>query len=99
MHTAQTLSQLKSLEANLRAQGVCALYLFGSVARGEAGPNSDIDLSFDIAPGVKFGLFDQARISRQLSEQLNVKVDFVSRDELHPFIRPRVESEQIKVFG
>jgi hypothetical protein len=99
MAAPETLHRLKSLEADLRAQGVCALYLFGSIARGEAGPSSDIDLAFDIAPGVKFSLFDQARIMNELGNVLGTKVDFVPRDELHPYIRPRIESEQIKVFG
>ena len=99
MAAPDTLHKLKSLEAELRAQGVCALYLFGSAARGEAGPNSDIDLMFDITPGVKFSLFDQAKIMNELGQALGSKVDFVPRDELHPYIRRRVESEQIKVFG
>jgi uncharacterized protein len=99
MTAAQTINQLKSFEASLRAQGVCALYLFGSAARGEAGPGSDIDLSFDIAPDVKLSLFDQAQIMCELAEALGTKVDFVPRNEIHPYIRPRVESEQIKIFG
>jgi uncharacterized protein len=87
------------LEANLRAKGVCALYLFGSVARGEAGPDSDIDLSFDIAPGSKFSLFDQAQIICDLTEALGTRVDLVPRRVIHPYIRAKVEAEQIKVFG
>ncbi len=99
MNSAQTIANLKSLEPDLRAQGVCALYLFGSAARDEAGPDSDIDLAFDIAPGVKFSLFDQARIMIELGKVLGSKVDFVPRGEIHPYIRARVESEQVKVFG
>jgi uncharacterized protein len=99
MFASTTLNRLKSLEADLRAKGVCALYLFGSVARGEAGPDSDVDLSFDIAPDVKFSLFDQAQIICDLSEALGTKVDLVPRRAIHPYIRSRVEAEQIKVFG
>lgn len=99
MNSSHTLAALKSFEADLREQGVCALYVFGSIARGEAGPNSDIDLSFDIAPDVKFSLFDQARIAHDLSEALGAKVDFVPRSEIHPYIRARVEAEHVKVFG
>ncbi len=99
MATSPTLTQLKSLEAGLRAKGVCALYLFGSAARGEAGADSDIDLSFDLEPDAKFSLFDQAQIICDLSEALGTKVDFVPRRAIHPYIRARVEAEQIKVFG
>ena len=79
MDSQQTLSELKSLEASLRQQGVSALYVFGSVARGDAGPASDVDLLFEIEPDRRFSLFDQARISRQLSEALHSKVDLVLR--------------------
>jgi uncharacterized protein len=99
MNSSETISTLKQLESSLRKQGVSALYLFGSLARGEAGPDSDIDLAFDITPGVKFSLFDQARIVCDLTEALGTKVDFVPCNELHPYMRSRIESEQIKVFG
>jgi uncharacterized protein len=99
MSTASTLNRLKSLEADLRAKGVSALYLFGSAARGEASAQSDIDLSFDVAPDAKFNLFDQAQIICELSEALGTKVDFVPRRSIHPYIRAKVEAEQIKVFG
>jgi uncharacterized protein len=99
MNSAQALATLKSLEPDLRAQGICALYLFGSVARNEAGASSDVDVSFDIAPGVKFSLFDQAQITCDLTEALGTKVDFVPRRAIHPYIRDRIEAEQIKVFG
>jgi uncharacterized protein len=99
MTLATTLAQLKLLEADLRTKGVCALYLFGSSARREAGPASDIDLSFDIAPDAKFSLFDQAEIICDLSEALGTRVDFIPRRAIHPYIRDRVEAEQIKVFG
>jgi uncharacterized protein len=99
MSASETIDLLRSFETDLRAKGVSALYLFGSVARGEAEPGSDIDLSFDIAPDVKFSLFDQAQIMCELTEALGTKVDFVPRRALHPYIRDRIEAEQIKVFG
>lgn len=93
------LSQLKAQEHNLRSQGVCGLYLFGSQARNEATAGSDIDLMFDISPDVRFSLFDQARITRQLSDVLQTQVDFVPRRSLHPLVRVKAESERIMVFG
>ena len=99
MQTEQTLTLLKSLESSLRAQGVCGLHLFGSLARGHAGDASDIDVMFDIAPDARFSLFDQARIARQLSDALRAKVDFVPRRSLHPLVKANAESERITVFG
>jgi uncharacterized protein len=99
MPTQSALTRLKSIEPQLRRDGVCALYLFGSTARGDETEHSDIDLLFDIEPGSHFSLFDQARISRQLSEMLHAKVDFIPRRSLHPFIKARVEAEKKLVFG
>jgi predicted nucleotidyltransferase len=99
MASQSTLSRLKAIEPQLRNDGVCALYLFGSVARGDGSEQSDVDLMFDIAPGSHFSLFDQARISRQLSEMLHAKVDFIPRRSLHPFIKARVEAEKKTVFN
>ena len=87
------------MEPQLRDDGVCALYLFGSVARGDDNAQSDVDLMFDIEPGAHFSLFDQARIGRQLSEMLCVKVDFIPRRSVHPYIKSRVEAEKKMVFG
>lgn len=99
MQPNQTIDRLKSLEPSLRAQGVCGLHLFGSQARGDAVAVSDVDVMFDIAPEARFSLFDQARIARQLSDLLHVKVDFVPRRSLHPLVKARAEAECVTVFG
>lgn len=99
MVLAPTLDKLKLLESSLRAQGVCGLHAFGSRARDDASPASDLDLMFDIAPGARFSLFDQARIARQLSEILHTKVDFVPSRSLHPLVRSRADAERVTIFG
>jgi uncharacterized protein len=99
MNRKAILQRLKAMEPQLRKQGVCGLSLFGSLARGESSDDSDVDLLFEISPNSWFSLFDQAHISRQLSEALNTKVDFILRRTLHPMLCPRVEAEQITVFG
>ena len=82
----------------LRAKGVVALYVFGSPARGEAGPKSDVDLIVDYDPASDFNLFDLAGIHRRLSERLGTSVDIVTRDGVHRRIRDRVLREAVKVF-
>ena len=58
MERDQAIARLREHEAELKKLGVESLYLFGSTARDEAGPDSDIDLFFDYQEG-KFGLFDR----------------------------------------
>ncbi len=83
----------------MRAQGVCGLHVFGSQARDAATLASDIDLMFDVAPDVRFSLFDQARIARQLGDLLQTKVDLVPRRSLHPLVKAKAEAERITIFG
>jgi hypothetical protein len=49
--------------------------VFGSVARGEAGPESDVDILVEFAPDARIGLFAFARLQRRLSEILGPSVD------------------------
>ncbi len=94
---------LQSLKEDLRQQlpdlaeqfHVRSLGIFGSVARGEDRPESDLDLlvSFDSTPS----LLSFLALERALSDRLGRKVDLVMRDALKPQIGQRVLAEVIAV--
>ncbi len=67
--------------------------VFGSVARGEATENSDIDFLIDVSP--EQTLFDLIRLTRSLSELLGCKADVAQSTVLHPRIRREVLREAI----
>ena len=69
--------------------------LFGSVARGDAGPDSDIDLLVEFSRPVGFVTF--MRLEHFLSERLGARVDLVTSDSLKPVIRQDVLAEVIYV--
>jgi predicted nucleotidyltransferase len=73
--------------------GACNVRVFGSVARGEADEQSDIDLIVDFEPGRS--LLDHAGLWLELQELLGVKVDVVSSRGIKPRIRERVLQEAI----
>lgn len=81
----------------LRARGVIALYVFGSVAREEPKRTSDIDLIVDYDPKSNFNLIDLVAIRRQLADRLGVEVDVVTRNGIHRRIRDRVLGEAVRV--
>ena len=81
----------------LKAEGVGALYLFGSVARGEAGPDSDIDFFMDKGRE-KFSLLDLVGVQRILEEILGHKVDATTRGSLNPRLRSEIEESAIRIF-
>jgi predicted nucleotidyltransferase len=87
------LSRLAAHRGELTRLGIRSLALFGSVARGEDRPGSDIDLLVEFSrPTSLFELFD---IRRRLEEILGRRVDLVPRDGLKPRIRDAVLREAI----
>ncbi len=98
MKKAEAITRLKPLERRLRERGINALYLFGSTARDEAGATSDLDLLYEYDPARKFSLFDQAGAMLELSDELETKVDLVSRVGLRPRLRARIEGDMVRVF-
>ena len=69
--------------------------VFGSVARGEATEDSDVDFLIDVPP--EQTLFDLIRLTRSLSELLGCHVDVAQSTVLHPVIRDEVLREAISL--
>ena len=99
MTRAEVLARLKSLETPLRANGVEALYLYGSYARDEADADSDIDILADFAEGRDADFFDFLAPYEQLEEAFpEISVGFSTRDGLVPLYRPSIETSAVRVF-
>jgi len=97
MDRDSVLATLRAHEADLHRAGVARLYLFGSVARGEAGPDSDIDLFFD-TEDPRFSLIELVYVQDCIAGILGRQSDVMTRDSLHPMLRPRIEAEALRVF-
>ena len=91
------IAKLKAQSAAFRALGVDALYLFGSAARGEARPDSDVDLFCDYRAG-QFDLFDLMEARERAEAILGRRVDFLTRKGLHPALRGDIESSAVQIF-
>jgi uncharacterized protein len=75
------------------AHGVRNLRVFGSVARGQDRPDSDVDLLVDLPPGLS--LFGLGRVQGELEAILGTRVDLVPVQDLKPGVRERVEHELV----
>ena len=73
------------------ANDIVRLRIFGSVARGEAGPDSDVDLIADF--GAPKSLLDLIRIEEEFADALGQPVDLLTEAALSPYIRPHVLPE------
>lgn len=73
------------------SHGAGNLRIFGSVARGEAGPNSDVDLLVEMEDDRSF--LDLVGLGQDLEELLHRKVDVLTDASLHPRLRQRILAE------
>ena len=91
MTRAEFFARLAPFRSELEHIGVRRIGVFGSVARGEAGPESDVDIlvEFDNPPD----LFDFAALRERLIEILGCPVDLVTPQVLKPRLRSRVLDE------
>ena len=74
-----------------REHGVVFAGLFGSQARGEASPESDVDVV--VRFGERRSLIDQARVEREIGEAMGRSVDLVTENALSPHLRDQVEAD------
>ncbi|HEX4173150.1 MAG TPA: nucleotidyltransferase domain-containing protein [Acetobacteraceae bacterium] len=97
MQRDEAMKRLRQHEAELRQLGIGHLYLFGSTARNEARPVSDVDLFFD-HPEASLGLYQLMDVKRRAAQILGCKADIMTRRSLHRVLRPAIEAAALQVF-
>ncbi len=98
MKTEDIIATLKQNEEALRSKGVAHAALFGSRARGDARPGSDIDIMIEIAPDAPIGVFEYVAIAQYIADLFPVPVDVANRSQLKPLVRPNAERTAIYAF-
>ena len=78
-----------------RAHGASNVRVFGSRARGDARPDSDLDLLVELEPGRS--LFDYMALINDLEDALGVHVDVVTSGGIHPLLRNQILAEAVPV--
>ena len=95
-HLDVLIEQLHSMLPELREQyGVASLAVFGSYARDEQTPASDLDVLVEFEAPVS--LYRQVELQDLLSQRTGVKVDLVPRRVLRPHVGDRVVREAVPV--
>jgi uncharacterized protein len=95
---AEVMAELRARAPELHRRGVDHVYVFGSVARGDARVDSDIDLAIDVAPNSRFSLVTQASIAQDLEQWLGRGVDLGERRALRPSLCADFERDAVRVF-
>jgi predicted nucleotidyltransferase len=95
---AEVIGILRAHETALREAGIRALSLFGSVARGEARPDSDIDLAAEFDPAAKMDLIRMIDLEFELGEWLGRRVELLPEPIEAPRLRARIAQDRLRVF-
>jgi predicted nucleotidyltransferase len=98
MTRREAIEQLIRHADAIKAMGATSLYLFGSTARDEAKPDSDLDLFVDYDPESRFSLLDLAGIKVYLEDELGIETDVTTRGGLHPMLKEKIERSAVRIF-
>ena len=98
MNSQEILARLREHETALRARGVNHAALFGSHARGDNRPDSDIDIMIEVDPAARIGVYEYVALKDYIAELFDGPVDVVSRDGLKPYVRPAATADAIYAF-
>ena len=94
----EILASLRRLESQLRGKGITHLAIFGSRARGDQRPESDLDVLVDIEDGIKFSLLDLIGISHIIGDELGIPANMFMRRSLEKKMAQTIEPDIIEIF-
>ena len=92
------LDTLRAHAPELRAAGIRHLSLFGSVARGDAEADSDVDLAAELNPDANIGLFALIGLERRLAELLRRPVDLVPEPVEKQRLQANIDRDRLVAF-
>jgi uncharacterized protein len=98
MNDQEILARLRENETALRARGIRHAALFGSRARGDNRPDSDIDIIVEFDPAAHVTVFNYAGLKDYIAGLFDGPVDVVCREGLKTYIRPAATTDAIYAF-
>lgn len=97
-HVFMKASLIDKIKEYFSCQPIEKAWLFGSVSRGDDGPDSDVDILVRFDPSGNVSLFKHAAMISELEELLMKSVDLVSESALFPWVKDNVEKDKILIY-
>ncbi len=95
----ETIQMIRaSLQGFWKDKPIRRAYLFGSAARNELTPQSDIDILVELDSTQLIGMIEYIKIMEGLEMRLGRKVDLVATDGLSPYIKPIIDREKLLIY-
>jgi uncharacterized protein len=98
MSKEEVIDRLRAHEPELKAAGIVRLSVFGSVARGDSSPESDVDLLADFDKTKRYTLLTMGRLENRLADLLETKVDLSSPEWLKESVKSQALREAVRAF-
>jgi hypothetical protein len=92
------LATLRAHEPELRTAGIRSLSVFGSVARGDAEAESDVDLAAELDPDAHMDLFRLTALERRIAELLGRRVDLLPEPVETPRLQANIDRDRLLAF-
>ena len=89
---------MRENEGPLRERGIRHAALFGSCARGEERPDSDIDIMIEVDPAARIGVYEYVAIKDYIAGLFDTRVDVVRHDRLKSYVGPAAAEDAIYAF-
>jgi predicted nucleotidyltransferase len=98
MKIEEAIKILRDAQPFLREKHVIHAGVFGSVARGEAGPTSDVDILIDFEPSAPITIYDYVSVQNDIAQLFPQRVDVIDSLGLKPRIRSTVTRDLVYAF-
>jgi predicted nucleotidyltransferase len=98
MNSQEIIAKLRKNETALRSRGISHAAVFGSRARGDNRPDSDINIMVEFDPVARVTVFNYAGLKEYIASLFDAPVDVVSREGLKAYIRPAATTDAIYAF-